>query len=71
MKTENKEKDFRLYECGICCCFHPWNWDGDCRDDANQYADPSIYAKQLGINESQIEILTMQERIDADLDDDY
>jgi hypothetical protein len=25
-----------LYECGICSCYHPWNWDADCRDDANR-----------------------------------
>lgn len=25
-----------FYECGICDCYHPWEWDGDCRDDANR-----------------------------------
>src|SRR5688500_11101767 len=22
------------YECGICSCYHPAAWDGDCREDA-------------------------------------
>ena len=28
----------RFYECGCCGCWHPANWDGDCRDDANRFA---------------------------------
>lgn len=31
----------RLYECGICDAFHPWDWDGDCRDNANRIYDPA------------------------------
>lgn len=26
------------YRCGICDCYHPADWNGDCRDDANRYA---------------------------------
>lgn len=28
----------KYYECGICGCWHPLDWDGDCRDDANRFA---------------------------------
>jgi len=26
-----------FYDCGICECYHPAEWDGDCRDDANRF----------------------------------
>lgn len=26
------------YRCGICDCYHPANWDGDCRDDSHRFA---------------------------------
>lgn len=26
-----------FYECGICDHVHPWDWDGDCRDNANRF----------------------------------
>jgi hypothetical protein len=25
------------YECGICGCYHPANWNRDCRDDENRF----------------------------------
>lgn len=25
------------YDCGICGEWHPADWDGDCRDDANRF----------------------------------
>ena len=34
-----------FYECGICSCYHPANWDGDCRDDANRFATDQLDAK--------------------------
>lgn len=27
-----------FYNCGICDCYHPAEWNGDCRDDANRFA---------------------------------
>lgn len=33
-----KGKLWKYYECGICECLHPLQWDGDCRDDANRFA---------------------------------
>lgn len=28
---------FKYYECGICSCYHPLTWDGDCREDAFRF----------------------------------
>lgn len=28
----------KYYECGICSCFHPVEWNGDCREDEHRYA---------------------------------
>ncbi len=38
-----KRKQF--YDCGICGAYHPANWDGDCRDDANRFAPDQLDAK--------------------------
>jgi len=27
----------QFYECGCCGHYHPVNWNGDCRDDANRF----------------------------------
>ena len=57
-----------LYECGICSCLHPWEWDGDCREDANRYCDESDYAERNGIEDVwSIEVREMAERLEADL----
>lgn len=53
-----------IYECGICNCFHPWEWEGDCRDDDNRFASDE-YAERLGIDEEDLDIRTWDERIDA------
>jgi hypothetical protein len=34
--TDPRPPEF--YDCGICGCYHPVNWDGDCRDDANRFS---------------------------------
>ena len=44
------------YECGICDCYHPWEWDGDCREDANRLTDLPYDA----------EIRSMEDRMEAD-----
>jgi len=54
-----------IYECGICDCYHPWDWEGDCRDDANRFM-PEEYAEQIGVDEADLDIRTMEERIAAD-----
>ena len=28
----------KFYLCEICSCYHPADWDGDCREDANRFA---------------------------------
>lgn len=38
-----------IYECGCCSHYHPWNWNGDCREDANRFADEYDYAERKGI----------------------
>lgn len=55
-----------LYECDICDCYHPWEFNGDCRDDDNR-TFPDLYAEKFNIDESDIEILSMDERIREDM----
>ncbi|KKN06546.1 hypothetical protein LCGC14_1076300 [marine sediment metagenome] len=45
-----------VYECSICEAYHPWDWNGDCRDDANRLYDIPDDA----------EVRTMVERLEAD-----
>ena len=57
-----------FYECGICSCLHPWDWDGDCRDDANRYlsysgAPPAPGTREVGPFD---EILSWEDRCEAD-----
>ena len=54
-----------LYECGICDCYHPWGWHGDCREDEYR-TFPDEYAQKLGIHESDIEVRSWEERQMAD-----
>lgn len=35
----------KYYRCGICDCYHPLEWDGDCRDDANRFAADELDEK--------------------------
>lgn len=55
-----------LYECDICLYMHPWNWNGDCRDDANRYASTDEYAERHGVSEGSIDVMPMEERLRAD-----
>ena len=55
-----------IYECEICGGYHPWDWNSDCRDDANRYAGPDDYAKRKGINENDVEVRSMDERVALD-----
>jgi len=65
-------RPFVIYECGICGCFHPWKWSGDCREDANRFATPEDYLESEGIREFgadgqlQLEVRSMDDRIAAD-----
>jgi epoxyqueuosine reductase QueG len=55
-----------IYECGICGSWHPWDWDGDCREDANRYANYEDYAERNTISEDDVEERTWEERCEAD-----
>lgn len=55
-----------LYDCEICGSYHPWNWDGDCRDDDNRYAGTDDYAERHGVSEFEIEVRSMDERLAND-----
>jgi hypothetical protein len=57
----------KLYECGICNCLHPWDWNGDCRDDANRFGDEIDYADAKKIGVYCIEVLSIEDRVNADL----
>jgi hypothetical protein len=48
----------RYYECGICEHLHPWDWHGDCRDDANRFTDEVLRDGD--------EVASMEERLEAD-----
>ena len=51
------------YECGICECIHPWDWDGDCREDANRFDRGDLDLKH---GPFQWELRSMEERVEAD-----
>jgi hypothetical protein len=53
----------KFYECDICGHIHHWDWNGDCRDDANRFTLEQI-EKQYG---DKFELLTMDDRLDADI----
>ena len=65
MFTEDTVKDLIIYECGICSWYHPWTWYGDCRDDANRFF-PDEYAPFLGVDEFDLDIRDMTDRVEAD-----
>ncbi len=52
------------YECGICDHFHPWHWDGDCRDDANRLTYDQLDERH---GQDGYELRSMDERVTADL----
>ena len=35
-----------IYKCS-CGAYHPWAFDGDCRDDDNRYTSPEEYPKKI------------------------
>lgn len=55
-----------LYECGICDWYHPWSFNGDCRENEYRFAFIEDYAAKLGIDISLIEVRSWEERLDAD-----
>jgi hypothetical protein len=57
------------YECDICDCYHPWEFDCDCGDDRNRIADPDEYAKQLGVPD--VEVRSMEDRVKTDEESEW
>ena len=55
-----------VYECGICGHVHPWDWNGDCRDDENRYVGADGYAEAHGVSEDDVEVRSMTDRVRAD-----
>lgn len=55
-----------IYECGICSCYHPWGWDGDCRDDGNRFDSLEDYASAHRVTVYEVEVRSMEERVKAD-----
>lgn len=51
------------YECGICDHCHPWDWNGDCRDDANRLTCDHLDDKH---GQDGYELRSMNERVEAD-----
>lgn len=59
-----------LYDCGICGGLHPWEWDGDCRDDANRYSDTLDYAERNGVSDYDVVEVSWEDRQNADYETD-
>jgi hypothetical protein len=57
----------KYYECEICGGVHPWDWNGDCRDDANRFAIDELDEKHGALG---FELLSMAERVAADFGED-
>lgn len=57
-QEDPSDRPATFYECGICGLYHPWRFNGDCRDDDNR----------LGHDElpESARIRTMGERLLAD-----
>jgi len=62
-----------IYKCS-CGKYHPWSFDGDCRDDENRYNSPEEYAEENDLDPDDIEVRAIDaeegEIDDADDDDD-
>ena len=54
-----------IYDCDICGACHPWDWNGDCREDENRFS-PDEYAERMGVLEEDLDIRSMDERVAAD-----
>lgn len=58
-----------LYECGICSCYHPWGFDGDCRDDNNRYGAPEDYEAKYSLGIGTCQVRSWEERVQADAEE--
>lgn len=58
-----------LYECGICDELHPWDFDGDCRDDANRFGNEDDYAHARNVPVQDVEVREWSDRQCADAEE--
>ena len=56
-----------IYKCS-CGAYHPWAFDGDCRDDDNRYSSPEEYAEENGLDPDDIEVRAIDAE-DDEVDD--
>jgi hypothetical protein len=57
-----------IYKCS-CGNYHPWSFDGDCREDDNRYSSPEEYAEENNLDPDDIEVRAIDAEED-ELDDD-
>lgn len=61
-------KTIVLYECDICGAIHPWDWNGDCRDDKNRHADEQGFRRMESVSSGdKVEVRSMCDRLAADV----
>jgi hypothetical protein len=58
-----------IYKCS-CGKYHPWSFDGDCRDDANRYSSPEEFAEENNLDPDDIEVRAIDAEEGDDEDDD-
>ena len=61
-----------IYKCS-CGDYHPWGFDGDCRDDDNSYSSPEEYAEQNDLDLDDIEVRAIDaedDEVDDNKDDE-
>lgn len=58
-----------IYKCS-CGSYHPWNFDGDCRDDDNRYSSPEQYAEENDLDPDDIEVRAIDDDEVDDSDED-
>ncbi len=51
------------YDCEICSHFHPWDWNGDCRDNKNRLTYDDLDERH---GENNYKVLSWVDRIEAD-----
>jgi len=54
----------KFYECDICGHCHPWDWDGDCRENSNRFTNDELDRRYKADG---YELASMDERLAADL----
>jgi hypothetical protein len=53
-----------FYRCGICECFHPIAWNGDCREDDARFAMDELDEKHGPFGWDEVEMPELIDYID-------